>query len=175
MNPTIMNFRDFMDQMIEVAEGRQGAPNFHGKRVFAPPAAREHFMRRQALTDIRSVQLALRLLSGPNHDLIKRIAAGKFASLAELAAQSGRAESNLNRTLKKLERLGLVIMQPGTGRTLKPVLAVRSLRIELDLVEGTARRLEAATSRAPRKSVAKPNGVEPRGRTQAAGGMRSAR
>jgi biotin operon repressor len=110
---------------------------------------------------------ALRLLSGPNHDLIKRIAAGKFSSLAELAAQSGRAESNLNRTLKKLERLGLVIMQPGTGRTLKPVLAVRSLRVELDLVEGTARRLDAATTRAPRKTVAKPNGVKPRGQTRA--------
>jgi predicted transcriptional regulator len=168
MKPTIMNFRDFMDQMVAVAEGRQVAPNFHGKRVFASPAAREHFMRRQALTDIRSVHSALRLLSGPNHDLIKRIAAGKFSSLAELAAQSGRAESNLNRTLKKLERLGLVIMQPGAGRTLKPVLAVRSLRVELDLVEGTAKRLEAATARAPRKTVAKPDRAKPRGGTRAA-------
>ena len=40
MKPTIMNFRDFMDQMVEVAEGRQVAPNFHGKRAFASPAAR---------------------------------------------------------------------------------------------------------------------------------------
>ena len=132
-------------------------------------------MRRQALTDIRSVQLALRLLSGPNHDLIKRIAAGKFASMAELAAQSGRAESNLNRTLRKLERLGLVTMQPGAGRTLKPVLAVRSFLVELDLVEGTARSVEAATSRVPRKSVAKRNGAKPRGQTRAAGEMGSAR
>jgi predicted transcriptional regulator len=168
MKPTIMSFRDFVDQMIEMAEGRREAPNFRGKRVFASPAAREHFMRQQALTDIRSVHSALRLLSGPNHDLIRRIAAGKFASLAELAAQSGRAESNLNRTLKKLERVGLVIMQPGAGRTLKPVLGVHSLRIELDLVEGTARRLDAATARAPRKSVAKLDRVKPHGGTRAA-------
>ena len=40
-------------------------------------------------------------------------------------------------------------MQPGTGRTLKPVLAVRSFLVELDLVEGTARSLEATASRAP--------------------------
>ena len=175
MKPTIMNFRDFMDQMIEVAEGRQAAPNFRGKRVFASRAAHENFVRRKALTDIRSVQLALRLLSGPNHDLIKRIAAGNFASMAELAAQSGRAESNLNRTLRKLERLGLVTMQPGTGRTLKPVLAVRSFLVELDLVEGTARSLEATTSRVPTKSLAKRHGAKPRGQKRAAREMRSAR
>ena len=95
--------------------------------------------------------------------------------MAELAAQSGRAESNLNRTLRKLERLGLVTMQPGAGRTLKPVLAVRSFLVELDLVEGTARSLEPATSRAPRKSGAKRNGAKPRGQTRAAGAMGTAR
>jgi len=60
-----------------------------------------------------------------------------------------------------------VIMQPGTGRTLKPVLAVRSLRVELDLVEGTARRLDAATARARPTTVAKPDGVKPRGQSRA--------
>jgi predicted transcriptional regulator len=58
--------------------------------------------------------------------------------MAELAAQSGRAESNLNRTIKKLAKLGLVRLKRERGRLVKPELAIRSLRIELDFVDGTA-------------------------------------
>jgi hypothetical protein len=57
---------------------------------------------------LESVEAALRLLTGQNHDLIRIIQAGKFNSMAELAVQSGRAESNLDRTIKKLSNLGLV-------------------------------------------------------------------
>jgi predicted transcriptional regulator len=88
------------------------------------------------------VEAALRLLTGRNHELIRLIEAGKFESMAELAAQSGRAESNLNRTIKKLSKLGLVTLKRQRGRLLKPELAVRSLRIELDFVDGSAKVLD---------------------------------
>ena len=102
------------------------------------------FEERRAMLALESVEAALRLLTGQNRDLIRIIQSGKFNSMAELAAQSGRAESNLNRTIKKLSNLGLVRLTRGRGRLVKPELAIRSLRIELDFVDGTATVLDHA-------------------------------
>jgi len=143
MKPTIMHFRDFIDEMRSVAAGKRAAPRRTGKRVFASEKAARQFKTQQALIALESVEAALRLLTGQNHDLIRLIEAGKFESMAELAAQSGRAESNLNRTIKKLSKLGVVTLKRQRGRLLKPELTVRSLRIELDFVDGTAKVLEA--------------------------------
>jgi predicted transcriptional regulator len=136
--PTIMTFRDFIDEMKSVAVGKRPAPRRTKKRVFASVTAVRQFETRRATLALESVEAALRLLTGQNGDLIRIIQAGKFNSMAELAAQSGRAESNLNRTIKKLSNLGLVRLKRERGRLVKPELAIRSLRIELDFVEGTA-------------------------------------
>ena len=138
MKPTIMNFRQFVDEMKSAAAGKRQAPKRAGKRIFASETAVRQFKERQAMVALESVEAALRLLTGQNRDLIRIIQAGKFNSMAELAAQSGRAESNLNRTIKKLSNLGLVTLKRGRGRLVKPELAIRSLRIELDFVDGTA-------------------------------------
>jgi predicted transcriptional regulator len=142
MKPTVMYFRDFIDQMKSVAAGKRAAPKRMGKRVFASEKAARQFDERQALIALESVEAALRLLTGQNRDLIRMIEAGKFKSMADLAAQSGRAESNLNRTIKKLSKLGLVTLKREGGRLVKPELAIRSLRIELDFVDGTATLLD---------------------------------
>jgi len=138
MKPKIMTFRDFVDEMKSVAAGKRLAPKRAGKRIFASETAVRQFKERQAMVALESVEAALRLLTGQNRDLIRIIQAGKFNSMAELAAQSGRAESNLNRTIKKLSNLGLVTLKRERGRLVKPELAIRSLRIELDFVDGTA-------------------------------------
>ena len=138
MKPTIMTFRDFVDEIKSVAAGKRQAPKRRGKRIFASETAVRQFKERQAMVALESVEAALRLLTGKNRDLIRIIQAGKFNSMAELAAQSGRAESNLNRTIKKLSNLGLVTLKRERGRLVKPELAIRSLRIELDFVDGTA-------------------------------------
>jgi predicted transcriptional regulator len=138
MKPKIMTFRDFIDEMKSVAAGKRPAPKHAGKRIFASETAMRKFKERQAIIALESVEAALRLLTGQNRDLIRIIQAGKFNSMAELAAQSGRAESNLNRTIKKLAKLGLVRLKRERGRLIKPELAIRSLRIELDFVDGTA-------------------------------------
>ena len=138
MKPKIMTFRDFIDEMKSVAAGKRPAPKHAGKRIFASETAMRQFKERQAMIALESVEAALRLLTGQNRDLIRIIQAGKFNSMAELAAQSGRAESNLNRTIKKLSNLGLVTLKRERGRLVKPELAIRSLRIELDFVDGTA-------------------------------------
>jgi predicted transcriptional regulator len=136
--PNIMTFRDFVDEMKSVAAGKRPAPKRARKRVFASGTAMRQFKERQAMIGLESVEAALRLLTGQNHDLIRIIQAGNFNSMAELAAQSGRAESNLNRTIKKLAKLGLVRLKRERGRLIKPELVIRSLRIELDFVDGTA-------------------------------------
>lgn len=133
-----MTFRDFVDEMKSVAAGKRRAPKRTRKRIFASEKAVRPFKERQAMVALESVEAALRLLTGQNRDLIRIIQAGKFNSMAELAAQSGRAESNLNRTIKKLSNLGLVTLKREQGRLVKPELAIRSLRIELDFVDGTA-------------------------------------
>ena len=142
MKPKIMTFRDFVDEMKSVAAGKRSARKHAGKRVFASETAMRQFKERQTMVALESVGAALRLLTGQNHNLIRVIQAGKFNSMAELAAQSGRAESNLNRTIKKLSNLGLVRLKRQRGRRVKPELAIRSLRIELDFVDGTAKVLD---------------------------------
>jgi predicted transcriptional regulator len=137
MKPTIMTFREFIDEMRSVAAGKRAAPKRAAKRVFASEKAARQYDEGHMVA-LESVEEALRLLTGQNRDLIRMIEAGKFNSMAELAAQSGRAESNLNRTIKKLSKLGLVTLKRGRGRLVKPELAIRSLRIELDFVDGTA-------------------------------------
>jgi predicted transcriptional regulator len=144
IKPAIMTFRDFIDEMKSVAAGKRPAPRRAGKRVFASATAVRQYEERQAMLALESVEAALRLLTGKNRDLIRIIQAGKFSSMAELAAQSGRAESNLNRTIKKLSNLGLVRLKRERGRLVKPELAIRSLKIELDFVDGTATVLDMA-------------------------------
>jgi hypothetical protein len=45
-----------------------------------------------------------------------------------------RKESNLSRTLKKLQQAGIVSFEQGPGRTRVPRLAARRVTLELDLV-----------------------------------------
>jgi predicted transcriptional regulator len=108
--------------MKSVAAGKRPAPRRGRKRVFASTTAVRQFEERQTMISLESVEAALRLLTGQNRDLIRIIQAGKFNSMAELAAQSGRAESNLNRTIKKLSNLGLVTLKRERGRLVKTVL-----------------------------------------------------
>ena len=148
MKPTIMSFRHFIDEMKAVATGKATPPKRKERRIFVSEAAHRKFVRREAQTSLDAINAALRVLGTQNHELIRLIAEGKFDSLAELAAKSGRAESNLHRTIRKLTQLGLVTMRRGAGRKLKPELAIRTMKIELDFVAGTAKVLDEPPSRA---------------------------
>jgi predicted transcriptional regulator len=61
-----------------------------------------------------------KVLSEPNRALLRVIAETKPHSLNELANRTGRAKSNLSRTLKTMERYGLVQLEKGKGRKLVP-------------------------------------------------------
>src|ERR1035441_2881016 len=60
------------------------------------------------------------VLSDQNRDLLKLILETSPQSLNELAERSGRATSNLSRTLRTMERYGLVHFEQGPNRPLVP-------------------------------------------------------
>lgn len=62
-----------------------------------------------------SIESVAKVLSDRNRALLELIATSEPDTLAELAALSGRAKSNLSRTLKTMERHGLVRLTKGAG------------------------------------------------------------
>jgi predicted transcriptional regulator len=90
-----------------------------------------------------SIESLARVLSDRNRQLLDLIVERQPNSLAELEALSGRAKSNLSRTLKSMERFGLVELLKGEGGTLKPHVPYQE--IQLDLPIGQHHAAPAAT------------------------------
>jgi predicted transcriptional regulator len=80
-----------------------------------------------------SIDSFAKILSEPNRELLRVIAATKPQSLSELAEKTGRAKSNLSRTLKTMERYGLVRFEKGKGRTLVPRTPYTDVVLDLSL------------------------------------------
>jgi predicted transcriptional regulator len=78
-----------------------------------------------------SVESFAKVLSQRNQALLDLIAKEKPESLAELEELSGRAKSNLSRTLRTMERYGLVELAGGERGRVVP--RVRYDRITLDM------------------------------------------
>jgi predicted transcriptional regulator len=85
-----------------------------------------------------SIDSLARVLSDKNRLLLDLIIERRPKSLTELEALSGRAKSNLSRTLKSMERFGLVELLKGEGGAAQP--RVPYGEIKLDLPMGRARR-----------------------------------
>jgi predicted transcriptional regulator len=81
-----------------------------------------------------SIDSLARILSDKNRLLLDLIIEQQPKSIAELEALSGRAKSNLSRTLKSMARFGLVKLLKGDGGTLRPRVPYRE--IQLDLLMG---------------------------------------
>jgi predicted transcriptional regulator len=78
-----------------------------------------------------STESFARVLSAGNRELLRVIAESRPQSLDELARITGKAKSNLSRTLKKMEGYGLVRLERGERGRIKP--KVLHDRVELDL------------------------------------------
>ena len=78
-----------------------------------------------------SIESFARVLSDKNRELLALIAETEPESVNELAERSGRARSNLSRTLRTMERYGLVRLVKGSRRQLAP--RVRYSDIVLDM------------------------------------------
>ncbi len=80
-----------------------------------------------------SIESVAKILSDKNRELLALISRTSPASLSELAEQTGRAKSNLSRTLRTMERYGLVTFVKGSGRQLAPRAEYTHLAFEVSL------------------------------------------
>ncbi|MFM0053723.1 HVO_A0114 family putative DNA-binding protein [Caballeronia grimmiae] len=79
----------------------------------------------------QSVESFSRVLTAKNRELLALIAKTHPASMNELAEATGRAKSNLSRTLKTMERYGLVHFEQGPGRQLAPRVNYSGVELEM--------------------------------------------
>lgn len=86
-----------------------------------------------AQTSFESVEAVIRLLTPENRYLLATIDQKKPASVADLARLVKRAESNVSRTLRKLEAYGFVRLQQGVGKTRIPEVAIHKLTVDMDI------------------------------------------
>jgi predicted transcriptional regulator len=80
-----------------------------------------------------SIDSLARVLSDKNRLLLYLIIEQQPKSLAELEALSGRAKSNLSRTLKSMERFGFVELLKGEGGTVQPRVPYEEIKLELPM------------------------------------------
>lgn len=80
-----------------------------------------------------SIESFARVLSDKNRELLALIAETKPDSMNELAEKTGRARSNLSRTLRTMEKYGLVRFQKGSGRQLAPRVHYTDIVLDMPL------------------------------------------
>jgi predicted transcriptional regulator len=80
-----------------------------------------------------SVESFAKVLSDRNRQLLALIAERRPVSIDALAVASGRAKSNLSRTLHTMARYGLVKLEKGEGRRIKPVVTFDRVELRLAL------------------------------------------
>ena len=81
-----------------------------------------------------SLESLAKILSEPNRELLAIIGERKPRSIRELSELSGRASSNLSRTLKTMETYGLVELHGGDRRQLAPTVSYSHFELEMPLV-----------------------------------------
>src|SRR5580658_6774403 len=109
----VQPMKDLIAQMRSVARGE----------IPAPADAAE--------PTVESAEALLRLLTPDNRNLLRTIRDAKPQSVAELARLTNRAESNLLRTLGKLEAFGLLEMRTIDRRRV-PTTNIGKLHLDID-------------------------------------------
>jgi predicted transcriptional regulator len=83
-----------------------------------------------------SMESFAKVLSDRNRALLKLIADVHPDSLTELATLSGRAKSNLSRTLHTLERYGLVRLKMEEGGKIRPSVPYTEIALDVSIGAG---------------------------------------
>ncbi len=102
------------------------------KRSVAIARGEHRIMPNEPKVWFTSTESFARVLSAGNRELLRIIAETPPASLEELAHMTGRAKSNLSRTLKTMAGYGLVRLERGERGRIMP--KVEHDRVELNLV-----------------------------------------
>jgi predicted transcriptional regulator len=87
-----------------------------------------------------STESFAKVLSAGNRELLRIIAENAPGSLDELAQMTGRAKSNLSRTLKTMEGYGLVRLERGERGRIAPKIAHDRVELDLPLTRSNAER-----------------------------------
>jgi len=115
MKVGIAPFADFKARTLAIAKGEL-KPKADEPKVWFP-----------------STESFARVLSEKNRDLLKTIVDTHPASLEDLAARTGRAPSNLSRTLNTMARYGLVELHRGERGRIRPEVPYQRIELELAL------------------------------------------
>src|SRR5208337_73794 len=117
----IANYEDMKARTLAVARG---------ERRIAPDEPKVWFT---------STESFAKVLSAGNRELLRVIADKAPGSLDELARMTGKAKSNLSRTLRTMEGYGLVRLERGERGRITPKVTYD--RVELDLPLTRARKV----------------------------------
>ncbi len=102
-----------------------------------------------------STESFAKVLSAGNRELLRIIAEQAPGSLDELARQSGRAKSNLSRTLKTMAGYGLVRLDRGERGRIVPKVVVDRIQLDLPIAAPTPLREPVGIERAVRDRAAR--------------------
>jgi len=100
-----------------------------------------------------SIESLARVLSDKNRALLQLITAQQPTSLAELATLSGRAKSNLSRSLKTMARFGLVELVKGRGGTITPRVPYEEINLHFPMKRKREERLIGRASTGLRERI----------------------
>ena len=114
MKVGIMSREDYRKRTIEIAAGEY-IPRKDEPKVW-----------------FESLKSMAQVLSSENQELLKIILEKKPKSLSELECFSGRRKANLSRTLKTLQRFGVVDLEKDQGRIVPKVRAT-DFKVEFGL------------------------------------------
>jgi predicted transcriptional regulator len=79
----------------------------------------------------QSIETMSQVLSDKNRALLALIVKTQPQSISELAEKTGRAKSNLSRTLRTMERYGLVHFEERPGRQIAPRVNYSGIELEM--------------------------------------------
>jgi predicted transcriptional regulator len=85
----------------------------------------------------QSMESFAKVLSDKNRALLATIAETRPRSVSELAEKTGRKPSNLSRTLRTMERYGLVQFEEGEGRARIPRVPYSEITLDVQLAGRT--------------------------------------
>lgn len=110
----ILSREDYQKRVVSIAKGEY-TPKRGEPKVF--------FNSMKSLSEV---------LSDKNRELLKIIAEQEPETLAELSVLSGRQPSNISRTLKTLERYGIIETKK-TNRSKRPIVKALDFDIQLSV------------------------------------------
>lgn len=116
----IASYEDFKERTMAIARGDQTPAREDPKVWFT------------------SIESFAKVLSDRNRALLALIGEINPSSINELAERTGRAKSNLSRTLRTMERYGLIRFEKGAGRTQAPRLVYTDVVLDVPLNGGRA-------------------------------------